>query len=54
MICGVCPHCGDTYPFPLNMDENREYTCFVCGKNYSPKLVSMEEFVYIRLKTTKM
>lgn len=53
MKCGVCPHCGDTYRLPENMDTSKEYKCLVCGNMYVPKIVSMYEFIFDRLKTTK-
>lgn len=54
MKCGVCEHCGDTYELPKEMKEGKIYKCLRCGKEYKLKIVSMDEFVFYRLKTTKM
>lgn len=54
MKYGVCTKCGDTYPLPKGMEENKEYTCLRCGKTYRLKVVNMEEFIYSRMISTKM
>ncbi len=54
MKYGVCTKCGDTYKLPEGMISGKEYKCFRCGKEYTLKVVSMEDFVYNRLISTKM
>lgn len=53
MKYGVCTNCGDTYRLPEDMDVSKEYKCLVCGNNYIPRVVHMDEFIFDRLKTTK-
>lgn len=54
MKCGVCEHCGDTFELPKGLIEGKKYKCLHCGKYYRLKAVSMDEFVFVRLKNTKM
>lgn len=53
MICGVCTECGDTYPLPQGLVEGEQYVCARCGRSYKLKIVSMYEFVFNRLISTK-
>jgi hypothetical protein len=50
MLCGVCEHCGDTYPLPEGMKEGKKYKCLKCGKTYVLHIVKMDEFVFHSLK----
>lgn len=53
---GICDKCGDTYILPkdANMKEGETYTCLRCGQKYVLHIMHMWEFVFNRLKSTKM
>lgn len=48
-----CPHCGDTFKVPDELEENFNCTCFRCGGHFSLHSCSTEEFILLAIKNTK-